>query len=325
MPRRDAVAQARSMGGVAAAISPLSDPQDSSPKRTLTHFGDLQPPSPSPKRARHESRPSREAKQGLDYAARRAAPTVAASSGPRSSPPDSSARTAPNPHTLPGSGMKSANFGYADGNVVIKAGSTYYKLYRLRLARYCVYFKKLFADDTADCNDRYTTVEGCPVYHIPAELVSSDFESLPAALETLLAFTDGPPTQTVACALLRAAHSLSCDIVYKLAKARLCALWDASRPLTAPSHLTIHFPTVVTPASSPSGTDSDGQRSYENAVFIIRFARKYDIPELLQRAFYELLANADFWAALTADHRHIRLTEDDPLRMYNARFVLQER
>ncbi|KAL1937364.1 hypothetical protein VTO73DRAFT_13825 [Trametes versicolor] len=299
MPRRDAVAQARRVGGGAAAMSPLSDPQDASPKRTSSHLGDLQTPSPSPKRARHESRAPSGANESVGSAARRAAGASI--------------------------DMKSTNFWYADGNVVIKAESTYYKLYRLRLAQYCVYFQKLFADETEGYNDRYATVENCPVYHLPAELVSGDFESLLAALETPLAFTDGPPTQTVACALLRAAHSLSCAVVYKLAKARLCALWDASRPPTAPSHLATLFPTAAAPASSPTGTDSNGQRSYENAVFIIRFARQYGVPELLKRAFYELFTSAAFWAVLAGDRKQIRLTEDDLLRLYNARFVLQQR
>lgn len=110
--------------------------------------------------------------------------------------------------------------------------------------------------------------------------------------------------------------------MYKLAKARLCALWDASHPPTAPSHLTILFPIAAAPASPPTSTD---QPPYEGAVFIIRFARQYDLPELLKRAFYDLLTSAKFWAALTADRKQIRLTEDDLLRLYNARFVLQER
>lgn len=82
--------------------------------------------------------------------------------------------------------MKSADFWYADGNVVIKAESTYYKLYRVRLERYCIYFEKLFAEDNDDYKDRCAKVEGCPVYHLPAELVSGDFESLLGALETPL-------------------------------------------------------------------------------------------------------------------------------------------
>lgn len=81
----------------------------------------------------------------------------------------------------------------------------------------------------------------------------------------------------------------------------------------------------MAPTLPPTSTDSDDQRSYENGVFIIRFARQYDLPELLKRAFYELLTSAEFWAALTADRKQIRLTEDDLLRLYNARFVLQER
>lgn len=98
--------------------------------------------------------------------------------------------------------MKSANFWYADGNVVIKAESTYYKLYRVRLAQYCVYFKKLFSHNSDNCNDRYTTVEGCAVYHLPAELVSDDFESLLAALETPLYVR----SFAVSCFMVRADH-----------------------------------------------------------------------------------------------------------------------
>ncbi|KAL1939099.1 hypothetical protein VTO73DRAFT_10359 [Trametes versicolor] len=60
-------------------------------------------------------------------------------------------------------------------------------------------------------------------------------------------------------------------------------------------------------------------------MFIILFARKYGIPELLKRAFYELLASAEFWAALTANRRQIRLTKADLLRLYHARHVLQRR
>lgn len=69
---------------------------------------------------------------------------------------------------------------------MIKADATYYKLHTSRLARYCVHFKKLFADDTDDHEDRCAKVEGCPVYYIPTDLDSDDFEKLLAALETPL-------------------------------------------------------------------------------------------------------------------------------------------
>ncbi|KAL1937104.1 hypothetical protein VTO73DRAFT_15091 [Trametes versicolor] len=241
MPRCDAGTQAHSTVGIAATTSTLFDLGDASPKRTSTHIGDLETPSPSPNRMKHDAR-------------------------------------------SPIGTLEITTFWYPDGNVVVKSDATYYKLHSSRLARHCVYFKKLFADDVDDYEDR--------------------------------AFTDGPPTQTVACALLRAAHSLSCDVVYKLAKAR---------SPTAPSHLAILFPTVVTAASSPSCADADDQRSHENAIFIIHFARQYGLPELLKRAFYELLASARFWAVLAADRKQIRLTEDDLLRLDNARLVLQDR
>lgn len=80
--------------------------------------------------------------------------------------------------------MKSPNFWYPDGNVVIKADSNYYKLHSSHLARYCVYFNKLLADDTDDYKDRCAEVEGCPIYQIPTDLSSDDFENLLAVLET---------------------------------------------------------------------------------------------------------------------------------------------
>lgn len=66
-------------------------------------------------------------------------------------------------------------------------------------------------------------------------------------------------------------------------------------------------------------------KTYHDTVFLILFARQYSIPELLKHAFYELLASVEFWATLTANRRQIRLTEDNLLRLYIARFVLQRR
>ncbi|OJT13780.1 hypothetical protein TRAPUB_9675 [Trametes pubescens] len=73
----------------------------------------------------------------------------------------------------------------------------------------------------------------------------------------------------------------------------------------------------MSPTPSSLSLDTVASHTYHDAVFIILFARKYGIPELLKRA-------AEFWAALTADRKQIRLTEDDLLRLYNARFVLQQ-
>lgn len=67
-----------------------------------------------------------------------------------------------------------------------KVDRVYFKLYRSRLARYCLYFDKLFADETADYERWCATVEDCPVYHVPAELAADDFERLLTVLETPL-------------------------------------------------------------------------------------------------------------------------------------------
>ncbi len=91
---------------------------------------------------------------------------------------------APSPRTSPP--VPSASFWYPDGNVVIRAEATCYKVHSSRLTRYCVYFKKLFADGTDDYEDRCAKVEGCPVYHVPADLDSDDFEHLLVVLETPL-------------------------------------------------------------------------------------------------------------------------------------------
>lgn len=54
---------------------------------------------------------------------------------------------------------KSASFWYPDGSVVIKADATYFKLHSSCLARYSVYFKEVFADNTDVYEGRCAKVE----------------------------------------------------------------------------------------------------------------------------------------------------------------------
>ncbi|KAL1937114.1 hypothetical protein VTO73DRAFT_15085 [Trametes versicolor] len=322
MPRRDAIAQGRNTGGTAATSSPLIDLGDASPKRASTHLGDLQTPYPSSKRVKREARSPSGTLESLNSIAQPTAPIAGASTRPQSATTaqhTEGAHAAASPRTsLP---IKSATYWYPDGNVVIKGDATYYKLHSSRLARYCIYFKKLFADDANEYEDRCEKIDGCPIYHIPADLDLGDFEKLLIVLETPLIYTDAPPTQAIALSLVRAAHSLSCDVVLKLARKHLCAIWDAENPPKASPHPT----TKTNPAPSSLSADTTAVHTYHDALFIILFARQYGIPELLKRAFYELLASAEFWATLTADRKQIRLTEADLLRLYNARHVLQQR
>lgn len=139
-------------------------------------------------------------------------------------------------------------------------------------------------------------------------------------------YTDAPLTEGVGLSFVRAARSLSFDVVLKLARKRLYAIWDAEHPPKAsPCPATVDTPTKTSPAPSSLSADTAAVHMYHNAVFNILFARLYGMPELPKRAFYELLASIDFWAALTADRKKIRPTEADLLHLYNTRFVLQER
>ncbi|KAL1939489.1 hypothetical protein VTO73DRAFT_9800 [Trametes versicolor] len=126
--------------------------------------------------------------------------------------------------------------------------------------------------------------------------------------------------------LVCASHSLLCDVVLKLARRRLCAIWDAEHPPKASlGSATVDTPTQTSPAPSSLSADTAAVHIYHNAVFLILFARQYGLPKLLKCAFYEPLASAEFWAALTADRKQIRLPEDDLLHLYNARFTVQQR
>lgn len=93
-------------------------------------------------------------------------------------------------HAAPGActvpPLKSVDFWYLDGNVVIKAESNYYKLHSSHLAQCSAYFGEVFADDIDDYENQCAKVEGCPVYHNPTDLDSDDFEKLLAVLETPL-------------------------------------------------------------------------------------------------------------------------------------------
>ncbi|KAL1939114.1 hypothetical protein VTO73DRAFT_10374 [Trametes versicolor] len=296
--------EAHSTVGIAATKSTLFDLGDASTKRTSTLLGDLETPSPSPKRMKHEARSPGGTTESLDSAAQRVPSTAGASTRPHSAARQytEGAHAASSPRTSPP--MKSANFWYPDGNVVIKGDETYHKLHSPRLARYCVYFIKLFADDVDDYEDRCAKVESCPVYHIPANLDSDDFEKLLIVLGTPLRTADA---ERRALPRSRRPQAIVRRRTETREEAPLCNLRRRAPPEGAPSE--------TSPAPSSLSADTAAVLTYHDAVFIILFARRYGLPELLKRAFYKLLTSAEFWAALTADRKQIRLTEDDLLRL----------
>ena len=89
-------------------------------------------------------------------------------------------------------------FWYPDGNVVIKAGNTYFKLLRSRLAQQCRYFQELFSPPAQNQIQPSSSMDashlrrgdlapleeldGCAVYEIPGIDVS-DFTTFLKFLE----------------------------------------------------------------------------------------------------------------------------------------------
>ncbi|KAH9847019.1 hypothetical protein C2E23DRAFT_533947 [Lenzites betulinus] len=213
-------------------------------------------------------------------------------------------------------------FWYQDGNVIIKAETTCFKLHRSRLSQYCLFFAELFASD-GEADGHYLKIEDCAVYNAPAELKAGDFKNLLIALETPLMFVTSFPTQSLAVSLVRASQTLSCDIVYKFARNHLCAVWDSARPPTAPTYVMTLFPSAPAPAPATVSAWTQTPSTYEEAVYIILFARQYRIPELLKRAFYELIASSEFWHVASADHKKTKLTIGDLSRLRHARHTLQ--
>ncbi|KAL1939098.1 hypothetical protein VTO73DRAFT_10358 [Trametes versicolor] len=135
MPRCDAGTQVSNMGGPVATTSPSINPGNEEDLNTPRG-----PPHPIVVAEAHETRGAL-----ANWHTRKphSATTAQHTEG---------ANTAASPRTSPS--IKSATFRYPDGNIRIKADATDYKLHSSCLARYCVYFKKLFADDADNYEDR---------------------------------------------------------------------------------------------------------------------------------------------------------------------------
>ncbi|KAI0363515.1 hypothetical protein BV20DRAFT_975615 [Pilatotrama ljubarskyi] len=314
----------------------------SSPKRKSQDSVDAHAPSPDAKRARPNSSSSSggtKAEHSPGPTSPAQAPAVIPSAslfgkpGP-SSRPSASARPTLEP---PVHMSKSAKYWYDDGNVVIGVHTTLFRLHRSRLAQHCAFFATLFGPPAfgalrahdGHVGDRWV-VDGCPVYHTPAALKVDDFECLLDVLErpsdvSRRAFSHGMPTQTTAAALLRASHALACGLVFAFAEDALGVIWGCGLPPKAPSYTAALFPGAPAATAHSDGVGAAVEHTYLDALFIILLARRYNVQGVLKRAFYELIASQDFWDALTADRKRIRLPEGDLLRLYNARHVLEQR
>ncbi|KAM5539176.1 hypothetical protein V8D89_007049 [Ganoderma adspersum] len=194
---------------------------------------------------------------------------------------------------------KDDEFWYIDGTVVIRVHKTLFRVHASRLARYCLYFQKLF--EACDSTGQHEIIDGCPVYHVPAELSANEFKDVLRALDTPLEFAASPPTQSLAISLLTASVHLVSPRVQDLAHRRLCERWDAARP------------------PSPDPLDA---RKWSMAAYMVALARRHGVPGVLKRAFYELASSAAFWEAVRTNSESVRLPWKDVGMLYEARIAL---
>ncbi|PIL30058.1 hypothetical protein GSI_07635 [Ganoderma sinense ZZ0214-1] len=204
---------------------------------------------------------------------------------------------------------KDEDFWYEDGDVLLLIGNTGLRLHESRVAGYCGYFHELFGPGNPAGVVVTGEAAGCRVYPVTPELSLEDFKHLLKAIESPFEYATSPPSQQVAIALLFAAHILSCGYVLDLAKKRLCDIWDGRTP--------------------PTTDRSDGEdRSPDSAIRAIKLGRRYGIPGVLKRAFYELLSSwifgresesVTFFLSVIGE---LTIAEDDIHRLLAARLKL---
>ena len=75
-----------------------------------------------------------------------------------------------------------------------------------------------------------------------------------------------PPFAHLTSCLFFLAHALTCDLVLKIAKNRLCEIWDGHSP----------------PSQSSSSPDS-GHEHFVVTIHVIHLAREHSVPGVLNR------------------------------------------
>ncbi|KAM5531975.1 hypothetical protein V8D89_014375 [Ganoderma adspersum] len=180
--------------------------------------------------------------------------------------------------------VKDPDFWYWDGNVVLAHGNTLFKLHASRLSTHSEYFCKLFAPGTRPTALAPSSVaQGCAMYPVPKEVSPTAFKYFLKTIETPWETAMNPPSAHLTNCLFFLARALACDLVLKLAKNSLRAIWDGHSP---PS------------ASSLTSNSNSGREHFVVAIHAMQFAREHSIPGVLKRMLYEVLSSSAFWRAL---------------------------
>ncbi|GBE89706.1 hypothetical protein SCP_1700300 [Sparassis crispa] len=181
-------------------------------------------------------------------------------------------------------------------------------LSKMRLASQSQYFAKLFEQENAQggsssqgSEEVFTReiVDGCPVYEV-LNLSVLDMERLLGALDDGLALSVVPPSFEVIVSILRAASTLSISSATAYAKHQLRKAW-------------------------PSDLDklNCGETDPKRVTELITIAKHYNVPEVLKRAFYELLRSKQFWLHMKNDRNDVHPGDKDFIRLLVARDEMQ--
>ncbi|KAI0349904.1 hypothetical protein OH77DRAFT_1431560 [Trametes cingulata] len=217
-----------------------------------------------------------------------------------------------------------AYWGEEAGDVVVQAGQAAYRLPTSSLREHCEFFARAFAiAETAGRSesDSLRRIDGCAVYEVPRTVTPAAFELLLGVLGIGGTTRDVRLLSTAeAATLLRVSTTLSCEEVARRARERLAILWDGRRLPRAESYRTAN----VASAAHSLSTNHEAPASYSDALVAIRVAREFNLPSVLKRAAYELVASDDFWMALRKDPVGIDVSGADMLRLVRARRELRK-
>ncbi|EIW51928.1 uncharacterized protein TRAVEDRAFT_53922 [Trametes versicolor FP-101664 SS1] len=231
------------------------------------------------------------------------------------------ARLAPDVPQKPPLRRRSPEFYYDDGNIIVIVEDTEFRLHLSRLRRHCTYFSRLFElaavgqenqnDVTlVDSNPGAREDDGREVIILPGEMnhvlggISiADFTEFLRAYENPLMHVTVPPKQSICISLVRVADKLGCKTVSDVARSRLRKLW---------------------PLLVPQRTIDWKKKTLGETTAIIALAREFNLPEVLRRAFYELVRNPAFWETITTNRDSVKLADADLIALYHARHTLQQ-
>ncbi|KII86641.1 hypothetical protein PLICRDRAFT_55558 [Plicaturopsis crispa FD-325 SS-3] len=149
--------------------------------------------------------------------------------------------------------------------VVVEAEQTRFKLLKSRLSKESAVFRDVFAGQERKHVEHVGSTDGLELYRVTG-VSKDDFKALLLVMEKSLEYINERPDNTLACSLLRASHHLGFE-EYRA--------WVID--ILQEEYVSVCF-----------------EHRYSHAAEVLQAARTCDAPELVQRAYYELLREDGF-------------------------------